>query len=72
MTFQDLMKNIEKEAKIRAKESKNVNIDDTPNCINCMYVGRDGLRTDICVRCGMNTRIKYTPPSSKPKVVIKD
>jgi len=60
-TFLDLIKNIEKESKARTNESKSKN-DDLPNCVNCMYVGRDGLRTKICVRCGMNTRVKWTRP----------
>ena len=58
-TFMDLIKNIEKEPHVRKNESKSKN-NDVPNCVNCMYVGRDGLRTKICVRCGMNTRVKWT------------
>ena len=58
-TSLDLIKNIEKESKAITNESKSKNYD-VPNCINCMYVGRDGLSTKICVRCGMNTRLKWT------------
>ena len=60
-TFLELIKNIEKESNARKNESKSKNYD-VPTCINCMYVGRDGLRTKICVRCGMNTRVKWTRP----------
>ena len=63
-TFLDLIKNIEKESNARTNESKSKNYD-VPNCINCMYVGRDGLRTKICVRCGMNTSVKWTPKVNK-------
>ena len=63
-TFMDLIKNIEKESKARTNESKSKN-DDLPNCVNCTYVGRDGLRTKICVRCAMNTRVKWTRQVNK-------
>ena len=57
ISFMDLIRNMEKEAKER---SANAVKEDSPKCVNCGFVGRDGLRTEICTMCGSNSRKKLT------------
>lgn len=56
-SFMDQMRKLELDAKIRSKSAVK---EDSPNCINCSYVGRDGVRTEKCVMCGMSTTHKFT------------
>ena len=55
-SFMDQMRSIEKESKVRTSLAKK---EDSPRCVNCSYVGRDNIRTEVCVSCKMSTTRKF-------------
>jgi hypothetical protein len=63
-SFMDQMRKMEIDAKIRSKSAVK---EDSPNCINCSYLGRDGVRTEKCVMCGMSTTKKFTAKKDESK-----